>query len=329
MDVSRDARLRTAWVAAVVLLAVTAGLYARTLAYPYVYEDKNDPRSFAQPWPAVQFSATGDIQYTHYPVTPRLLTAISYTLTHRWLDDSAHGDHLGNVAIHLLVGSLVFLAASRLIGPWPAVIALGFFLPWPTQTETVAYVSGRADLMVAVGFAVSLLGLAYQAWGIVAVGWLVAGLSKEIGVMVVPLTLLVAWWRQIEIPLLIRRICALGVCAAALWLWRLKLTHLSLGMFPILLTQWTRLLGYLVWPVGLSIWHDWSWITPTIAAGVMAAWLLAFWLAERRRSVLFLLSFCLLAILPRLFATEPEPLHEHHTYLASIGIGLWAGKVIA
>lgn len=328
MDVTANRRVLASWVAALVLLAVTAGLYARTVAYPYVYEDKNFPTAFAHPWPAAQYGPNGEAEAVSYTLSARTFTLMSYAVTHRWLDTDAHGDHLGNIALHLLAGTLLFAAAWPLLGPLPALTAAGLFLLWPTQTETVAYVSGRADLMVACGLAVALLGLARGSWLVVMAGWLLACLSKEVGLMTIGLTLLVAWWQQRPVPKAILWTCFACAALAALWLWSLKLTHFSLAVFPAHLTQWTRLLGYLAWPAGLSILHDWTWITPTIATGVMVGWLAAFWFAEKRRDVLFVLGFCLLAILPRLFAVDAEPLHEHHTYLASMGIWLGAGKAV-
>jgi hypothetical protein len=88
-------------------------------------------------------------------------------------------------------------------------------------------------------------------------------------------------------------------------------------------TMLWRLLALVVWPVGLTIDHDWLWVTSKLAAFGAMAWFGVVYRAWLRPTLLsFALVWPLVALLPRLFAHEAEPLHEHHLYGPMIGLSL-------
>ncbi len=306
------------------LLLVTALLFAPAVRYGYVYEDHNDPTTFAR--------LTPDL-HSLSDIGTRMLTNLSFGVTHRWFANPATGDHLGNILLHLATVTLLFLLALETLPLSAAVALTAAFAVWPTQVETIAYVSARADLLVVLGTVLAFYGLATGNWFIVVSGWAAALLSKEIGMMAPLLTLLYGWWTDKPIGRAALALAALG-CLGAVWqVQRLHLTHLSLGVVALHLTMWTRLLYVIpasLWSSSaLSIVYDWAWVTPRVTAAVLAGWLAAAAIAQRSRTATFVLAFVLLAILPRLVVVDPEPLHVHHLMLASVGLVLGAGKALA
>ena len=82
------------------------------------------------------------------------------------------GYHLGNLLLHVVNGVLVFLATRQLLrrthAEYSAGVSLiaafsaGLFLLHPLQSEAVAYVAGRADLLSATFMLGSILLYARQ-----------------------------------------------------------------------------------------------------------------------------------------------------------------------
>ncbi|KAE8752552.1 hypothetical protein FOCC_FOCC000674 [Frankliniella occidentalis] len=82
------------------------------------------------------------------------------------LQDGAWGFHLGNVLLHVMASLLVLQLGRRLLtSPWAATVAALLFAAHPVHCEAVAGVVGRADLLCAVFFLLSLLAyLRYVDW---------------------------------------------------------------------------------------------------------------------------------------------------------------------
>lgn len=72
--------------------------------------------------------------------------------------------HLANVLLHYLASAFFFLAAARLLGSAPAgLLASLIFALHPVQTESVAYLAGRRDVLLGFfAFASFYLFLLYQ-----------------------------------------------------------------------------------------------------------------------------------------------------------------------
>ena len=94
-------------------------------------------------------------------LVPRLLRSRSllfttFSLNYLVAAQDVWGYHLVNLFFHLLNGILLFIIARELLARvwadqrlvyWYAVLAAGFFLVHPVQTESVTYISSRSELM--------------------------------------------------------------------------------------------------------------------------------------------------------------------------------------
>ncbi len=137
-----------------------------------------------------QLSAPGGaIGYLTQPVGSyfRPVVFLSYVAERRVWGTSAVGAHLMNALVHALNAALLVVAARRSgIGPRTALAGAALFALHPVQTEAVAYVSGRTDLLMTCGALLSLIALlgtgavARRALLTAAAGALAIG-SKESG----------------------------------------------------------------------------------------------------------------------------------------------------
>jgi hypothetical protein len=302
---------------AVVLLILTAALYAPTLGYGFIYEDRNDLQTFARSWQ--------DSLSTWAWKPARSLTELSFALG----GTSPQAAHAGNVLIHLLNGGLLYGLASACLRPWPATIALGVFLLHPLQVESVAYVSNRADLLATAAVLVGVWATLRSRWGLVALACVAAFLAKETAIVAAPLVAWFAYWRGVRVP---RAAVVIAAVLSVPPITYLLLTYpllfdLQNALTPV--AQLTRLLLLVVWPVGLTIDHDWNWITTMPLSLVAGLWAGAIALAWSYRSSWFALAvgWCLIVIAPRTVVSLVEGLHEHHLYVCLVPLSLLIGAV--
>lgn len=307
------------------VLAVTAILWAPTLAYPRVYEDLNQP---GVQWRGVR-TEVRDFQVLH---PARFASNLSYRLTHA-VSQNPWADHLGSVLVHLMNTALVMAVAWPVFGMLPALLAGTLFGTLRLQTEAVAYISSRPDLLVATGILVALLAVSWKRYWLLPLGLVIAALSKETGIMAAPLALFWAW--RVDRPIPMHWLAGLGVLAAvfafghwaefaSVWLGSTREMSDHLAMLGRLLL--------LVWPIGtFTIDHDWTWITPLVSAlSFVAMWIVIHEYSARPNSWLgFALVFPLIALLPRLLLHDSEGLHEHHLAASCAGIALAAGGRMA
>ncbi len=186
-----------AWLAGALALFVALA-YAPTLGNGFVWDDllhiAGNRR--IESWSAALGYFT-DLEGRYY----RPAVFFSYALEHSVWGPVAAGFHLTNLLLHLLNTLLLVSAATRSgLSFHAAVFAGAVFGLHPLQTEAVAYVSGRTDLMMTTGALLAwraLLG-AGSAWrrGVVAAAATAFALvSKESGYALVLLLPWVAWRR--------------------------------------------------------------------------------------------------------------------------------------
>jgi hypothetical protein len=302
---------------AALLLILTALLYAPTLGYGFIYEDRNDLQTFARAW--------RDSIETWAWKPARSLTELSFALG----GTSPQAAHAGNVLIHLLNGGLLYGLASACLRPWAATIALGVFLLHPVQVESVAYVSNRADLLATAAVLIGVWAVIARRWAVVALACVLAFLAKETAIIAAPLLAWFAYWRGERVPrAAVIAVIVLSVPAVTFLLLTYPLLFdLRNALTP--LAQLTRLLALVAWPVGLTIDHDWNWITTipmSLTAGLWAGVLALAWSVQ---SSWFALAagWCLIVIAPRTVVSLVEGLHEHHLYLCLVPIALLIGAV--
>jgi tetratricopeptide (TPR) repeat protein len=140
------------------LAVLAAVIYWNALDGPFLFDDVDilEPRTSVrmQNWFAILEG-------------PRPLLILSYALNYRWAGGQfrSFDFHVVNVALHVLNAVILWLALRRLpelppVVRWTAPV---LFLASPIQTESVAYISSRSEVLAATFYL--LAALIFAAWG--------------------------------------------------------------------------------------------------------------------------------------------------------------------
>ena len=158
-DRGRDSEPAPFWLRpppVVLLLAVlTTLVYLNSLQNEFVFDDiglvvKNSGIRDLRNLPKI-LGAYGHLAY-------RPLRTASYAIDYFFFGLNPAGFRAINIALHVLNGTLVFFLFRALLrSPRPALLAAIVFAIHPIQTESVAYISGRRDLLFGLFY---LLGFA-------------------------------------------------------------------------------------------------------------------------------------------------------------------------
>lgn len=188
------------------VILLTAVLYARVYAFEYVWDDlplfvfNHSLRSYPE-WVSAIFT----------PILPdttyfRPLVLLSFVLEFAVADADSSISHLVNLAIHLVNTALVIFLAQKILKSqysesrqawiWP-ILAGGIYAFHVSLVESVAWVSGRFDLMVTMflllGFCASYVSKFEYRILLVTFAFLCAALSKEMAATF-PVLLVLLWW---------------------------------------------------------------------------------------------------------------------------------------
>lgn len=126
----------------------------------------------------------------HGDVAYRPLRTVSHAIDYSLFGLNPAGYRTVNIALHIFNSALVFsLFRTLLRNPRPALLAAILFAVHPVQTESVAYISGRRDLLFSLFY---LLGFTWyiryretdrpRYLVLTGVGYLLSLLSKEMGI---------------------------------------------------------------------------------------------------------------------------------------------------
>lgn len=332
--------------AAVVLLAVTLGLYGPSVRLGFVHADDVDliagntaflgdpanlPRVFARSY--FETAAVASDVKTYY----RPLVVASFMADTMAGGGAAGFFHFTNAVLHALSTVLALALVRRLgAGPRPAFAAALVFAVHPLNAHAVYWIPGRNELLLAVfGLAAWLAWLRAAAtqrpqW-LAAHGaaWLLALLSKETASVFPLVWTFHAWqarrWRDVA------RLPLLGAWLAACLVW-LGLRTYALGwgasgdaLAAFAAATWSNLpgmvatIGKVVLPVRLNVTPGADWYG--VAVGVAAIGFLGAVFARclPLRTQAFVWGWCLLAFLPGL-GVSGLPAYEHRAYVPLLAL---------
>lgn len=153
LDLPGGVRGRTRWGAIGLVAIVAAVVYANSLQNGFVIDDvplipknpairsfSNIPRLFVPPLEAEGSDTKGY----------RVIRTITYIIDYHLYGLKPFGYHATNVLLHVTTSALVLLITLRLLGrSLPALFTALLFAVHPIQTEAVAYVTGRKDVLCA------------------------------------------------------------------------------------------------------------------------------------------------------------------------------------
>lgn len=150
------------------VVALLGLLYLPTLKYDFVSDDRElivQNQDLQVPAPFGFFGQS----YTHWPATHGAVSPNAYyrplVISSFWLDRSLwgmrpSGFHLTNVLLNCAVGALVALVLAELLASfWPALLGGLAFAFHTAHVESVAFVSGRTDLMMTLFVLLAFLAL--------------------------------------------------------------------------------------------------------------------------------------------------------------------------
>jgi tetratricopeptide (TPR) repeat protein len=258
-------RSRLVYLAYALTVAIAVWAYAPSLHGPFLFDDSYLP--FALPVAGAPLAAW------LRGVRPALM--LTYWINSRISGTDPFSYHLFNLALHL-VNSVLILIVVRRLTRWAGVaedkreilawLAALVFLLHPAQTEAVAYVAGRSEVLSTLWFLAAFAVFLYRpapavSWGTALVVLMLFGLallSKEQTVVLPALLLLTDfWWDRDFSPRGVRsnwRIYAplsLGVVGAGVSFWSLIAHATSAGFalkdftwYQYFYTQWRALFVY-------------------------------------------------------------------------------------
>ncbi len=252
------------------------------------------------------------------------------------------GFHLTNLLLHWINGFLAFLLLKRL--SVPALRAAAVVLVWlilPINSEAVAWISGRTYCLSALFTLLSLLfaedclrsGSRIAALGY-CLGFVLALLSHEAGLLILPFTLLVAFSKSKLFSRSCGLLFALGAGIAIAYFFLRSSFHISSpahfsSPLPVGLTL-GKYVQWMLLPIHMSVERStdkpahYSALSAVLALGILICLgILAFLLRRKLPEAAAGIAWMGIALLPYcgLFFIY-QGMAERYTYLASLGFAL-------
>jgi tetratricopeptide (TPR) repeat protein len=167
-DVSNRLAERRRLILAVLLIAVAAALaYGNTLGNGFVFDDfkiirdnttirsfSTVPRIFANMFVYRPLKGQG----TKIDPSYRPIRYLSYAVDYQFTGLNPTGYHISNILYHIIASVLVFLVLKRLTGHFGAALGVALiFVVHPVHTESVAYLTGRKDVLCTIFYLLAFL----------------------------------------------------------------------------------------------------------------------------------------------------------------------------
>jgi tetratricopeptide (TPR) repeat protein len=356
---ARFARLAEPRVACLLIACLAFFAYLPALSGGFVYDDE---RFIEKNPPVTHLTAANVVRYFTDPTSHsivghdiyRPLRTLEFAIDWAISGGRPGFFHLRSMLHHALACVLLYAVLRRLLeADVPALLGTLAFALHPVQTESVAWITSRADVLLLVWFLLALLLYLRERPLLAALAFLGALLSKETAVFFPAAVFLVDLFRRADLRPF-RRWAWYGVYATmavayvVFWVYlvagaRLEnVGHLGGrwwgGSYPMtLLTMTKGFLHYarvIAFPVHFTV--DYHVPASTglgageVVAIVILGALVAAAVAGGRRSRLALAWF-FLALLPVSNLIRPIgiPTAERFLYLPLVGVALWAGPVLA
>ncbi len=145
------------WVSALLVLVAVAVVFGNSLAGEFVWDDrnliaenqaisswKNLPRFFLHPFEYL--TALGAEVNTYY----RPIVLVSFLVDRTMWGENPFGYHLTNLILHAACSLFVLGLGRKFLGNQSGLFAALLFAVHPIHTESVAWISGRTDLLASV-----------------------------------------------------------------------------------------------------------------------------------------------------------------------------------
>lgn len=338
-----------AWGVLAILLCGALTLYANTLSHEFVFDDLDTVLPFQESLRGASLLELLSGQENLYRPVRYLSFAVDYLIS----GEAPWGYHLMNAVFHGLTAFVVFLVLRKLSAS--SLIALAgalLFLVHPVHTDSVAYVSGRRDILTTLFYLLALLADRRHAesgrwgWALAAfAAFLLAVGAKEMAatfpIMAIMMDRYFGTYRaaaRLPVYLAYAAVTAYGVWVAvsggyteaafhggSLWSNFLTVAVLWVHYLGLLLFPATLLADYSfeAFPISHSLWEP----RALGALAVLVCVAVGAWVARRRAPLVTLgIVWFFVTLMPvsHLFPFQ-EIAAEHYLYLPSVGFCLIAG----
>jgi tetratricopeptide (TPR) repeat protein len=336
----------------IILIAISGFfVYANSLSGDFLWDDEAFVinNAYVKDWSRAGIIFTGDsgagasVVLNFY----RPLQVFSCLIDYSFWGLNPFGYHLTCVILHILVALAVYFLLGLLFSNIPlAFFSAILFCVHPVNSEAVAYISGRADLLSALFILLCLVfyikntrsrRLAYSV--LVFFACLLAFLSKENSLIIVPLILLYHYIFGVRVKLA-GLLAPLAISIVYLCFRFMSLKSFFLGFWPVArrvpgffaaIAQYLRLLFA---PYDLHMDYgnaEFSAAHPLVLCGMAAAILLIAYAFKRRKSdpmFSFAVFWFFIALLPvnSVYPANSFYMAEHWLYLPGIGFFLLLGR---
>jgi len=184
---------------ALVFLGLLA--FSNAIQHPFVHDDvifivHNPHITELNHWSEVFVvpATTGGLNSYYRPVLE-----ILYRIEYQLFGLHPYGFHLFNILVHIINGILLYVILQKLnIPAHLAWVIACIFLIHPVQTEAVCCISGISNLWMALGVLLALLAYLNQWYGASLLFFIIAFLSKEQGILFLPLLMVIDYARGVR-----------------------------------------------------------------------------------------------------------------------------------
>jgi len=311
-------------------------MYLPLKAAPFVYEDVRWLGAVNQEilwtWPSRAFTNFS------FQLQAELPASFGWPVSPTWF-------HVLNVGVHLVNSVLVAIIAIPFVGRLGSIFASGMFAIHPLQTEAVSYVAARGDLLLTFCALVALWGLRNGQRGLMvtAVAVILAGWTKEIGVVVAALMLWTCLIYRQHLKLMAYGAGVVALLCLVQWPTFLAWMTLpenaggsSLSWAAFVGTQvgaFSRLFALALWPFGFTVDHDMA--TLSLLWRFVGGWLMFLAILvmvktwQQAPVWTWAGGWILLSVFPRLVVPQYNFFSEHQMYLPMVAISVLGGMILA
>jgi tetratricopeptide (TPR) repeat protein len=253
--------------------------------------------------------------------------------------------HVTQIALLLILGVMLTVFFTRIVGPWAALFAAALFCLHTANTETMNLISARSELLSTLGLIGSFLLYQHSHFArrtfLYLVPLVIGALAKAPLVVFAPLLFSYAWLIEKKTPRDAARIAlpslVLGV-GLLLFLNSMNSPQWKSGggdAYHYVITQpfvWLHYARLFVLPIGLTADTDWTpfahWYDTRAIAGFAFVALLVYLMKRARPSISFGIAWFVVALLPTSVFPLAEVSNEHRLFFAFIGLVLVAASVV-